>query len=309
MTPDLTISIANYNTRGHLKNCLESIFSSVGEGNIIKNIRKRSPQGKKTDILKNSKGLKIEIFVVDNASTDGSQKMIKQEFPQINLIENPKKFTRHGWRAYNQATQRAKGQFIVTMNSDILISKTTLSKMIQFLKSHPDAAAAAPRQVDKNEHLAFTCSRFPTPQIEFFESNLLAKIFKNKKLIDWYRYNGWQRNTVRKVDVISGSFFFADASKMQKVGWFDENFLLYYGENDLCLRIKKTGFHIYHNPHVTITHLQSESVKKLSSWELNKIVLNDMLYYYKKHFGIIWWLFLWFAYRPNWLYWKWRNIM
>ena len=89
---------------------------------------------------------------------------------------------------------------------------------------------------------------------------------------------------------------------------FDKNFKLFYGENDLCLRIKKTGLSVYHNSKVTIIHRSSQSVKQLPTWQLFQITLHDMLYYYRKHFGLAWWIFLWITYRANWIYWRLQSI-
>lgn len=172
------------------------------------------------------------------------------------------------------------------------------------MESHPQVASVGCRQVDSNGQLDQTCSRFPTPLVEFLESNLIGQIFKSQKLVKNYRYANWQRNTYKKVDVIPGSFMFTRRSLVKKLGGFDEKLLLFYSDYDLCLRMKKAGFVNYFYSKVTITHLRTQSVKLLDKWQLFKISLSDMLTYYKKHFGFIWWSFLWIAYRPNWLYWK-----
>ena len=279
----VSVCILNFNTKAHLINCLTYLF-------------------------RNTKNLKMEVFVTDNGSVDDSVQSVKKNFPQVHVIANPPKDSLKGWRGYNQATAQCKGKYIITLNSDILIPPNALAKMIKFLEAHKDAAAASCRQIDDKGNLDYTCSRFPHPLIEFFQSNVLAKVFKNQKLIKNYRYGSWHRDTVRMVDVISGSFFFANAALIKKVGYFDENLLLYYGENDLCLRIKKAGLSVYHNPKVTIIHLRSQSVNKLPPWQLFQITLHDMLYYYKKHFGLAWWLFLWITYRANWIYWRLQSL-
>ena len=172
------------------------------------------------------------------------------------------------------------------------------------MENHPEDAASSCRQVNDKGQIDKTCSLFPTPIIEFLESNILTKPLRPNKILKRYRYNDWKRNTSREVDVIPGSFMFIRKKTLEKVGYFDENLLLYYGENDLCLRIKKAGLSVYHNPKVTIIHRRSQSVKQLPPWQLFQITLHDMLYYYKKHFGLAWWLFLWITYRANWIYWR-----
>ena len=281
LSVDISISIANFNTRELLKNCLRSIVT-------------------------NTNGLKVEILVVDNGSRDGSFSMVQDQFPQVNLIKNSKNLFFS--KAYNQALKKAQGKYFLILNSDTILPKNSLIKMLVFMEKYPNAAAASCREIDENGNLDLTCSRFPTPLMEFFESNLLSKIFKNKKLLHKYRYANWKRNTTRQVDVIPGSFMFLRKALMEKIGGFDENLKLFYSDYDLCLRMKKAGFVNYFYSKVTITHLRAQSVKLLDKWQLAKISLLDMLYYYKKHFGISWYIILRLSFIPNWIYWRLKSL-
>ena len=277
MIIDLSIAIVNFNTKDHLRNCLSSIYNYIDK-------------------------LDFEVIVVDNGSKDGSVAMIKNEFRKVILMRNSKNLFFS--RAYNQALEKAQGKYFLILNSDTKLRKDSLYKMFVFMEKYPNAAAASCREIDENGNLDLTCSRFPTPLMEFFESNLVGKIIKNNKLLAKYRYGSWPRDTLRAVEVIPGSFMFTRRSLVKKLGGFDEKLLLFYSDYDLCLRMKKAGFVNYFYSKVTITHLRTQSVKLLDKWQLYKISLADMLTYYKKHFGFIWWLFLWIAYRPNWLYWR-----
>ena len=277
MIIDLSIAIVNSNTKDHLRNCLSSIYNYIDK-------------------------LDFEVIVVDNGSKDGSVAMIKNEFRKVILMRNSKNLFFS--RAYNQALKKAQGKYFLILNSDTKLRKNSLYKLFVFMEKHPKAAAASCREIDGNGNLDLTCSRFPTPLMEFFNSNLLFKIFKNNKLLHRYRYANWKRNTTRQVDVIPGSFMFLRKALMKKIGGFDENLKLFYSDYDLCLRMKKAGFVNYFCSLVTITHLRSQSVELLDKWQLFNISLSDMLTYYKKHFGFFWWLFLWLTFRLNWFYWK-----
>lgn len=274
---DLSISIVSFDTKSLLEQCLYSIF-------------------------RNTRGINFEVTVVDNGSKDGSLEMVEKQFPQVNLIANPKNFFYS--KAHNQAVKKSQGKYILILNSDTIIPPLALQKMIQFMEAHPEAAAASCREVDENGNLDQTCSRFPTPLTEFFESSLFGKILKNQKLLSNFRYGGWKRDTTCQVDVIPGSFIFTRTSVLKKLGFFDENLVLFYSDTDFCTRTKKVGFEVYHNCDVTITHLRAQSIQKLQFWQLYQISEHDILYYYKKHFGLFWWLFLWITLRPNWIFWK-----
>lgn len=277
---DLSICIVNFNTKQHLKKCLTSI--------------------------KKTKDLKLETIIVDNASTDGSSEMVKHKFPQVQLIKNSKNVLFS--KAYNQAFTQARGKYVLILNSDTILPPNTLKKMADFMEKHSEAAAASCKQVDENGTLDFTCSRSPTPIIEFYESSLLGKVIDKKKLLSDYRYLDWKRDTTRSVDILSGSFMLVRSDVLRKLKGFDENLKLFYSDTDLCLRMKQAGYKLYHNAGVTITHLRAQSVKKLSSWQRQKQALQDVLTYYRKHFGFLWWLFLWLSTRPDWIYWRLKSF-
>ena len=274
---DLSICIVNYNTKQQLQKCLRSIF-------------------------KNTSGLNFEVLVVDNGSKDNSVQMVKTILPRVKIIANNKNL--YFSKAYNLALKKSVGTYCLILNSDTVIPQNSLRDVFIFMQKHPAVSAVSCREVNEKGEVDKTCSRFPTPIIEFLESNILTKPFRKNSLLQKYRYSTWKRDSTKEVDVIPGSFIFIKRSTLKKVGYFDENLLLYYGENDLCLRIKKAGLSVYHNPKVTIIHRRSQSVKQLPPWQLFQITLHDMLYYYRKHFGLAWWIFLWITYRANWIYWR-----
>lgn len=278
---DLSICIVNYNTKQHLQKCLRSIF-------------------------KNTSGLNFEVLVVDNGSADNSVKMVETTFPKVKIIVSKKNL--YFSKAYNLALKKSVGTYCLILNSDTLIPKNSLRDVFIFMQKHPAVAAASCREVNENGQVDKTCSRFPTPIIEFLESNILTKPFRQSSLLKKYRYSSWRRNSTKEVDVIPGSFIFTRRSTLEKVGYFDGNLLLYYGEYDLCFRIKQVGEKIYHLGEITIIHLRSQTVKLLPQSQIFKIALEDMLYYYRKHFGFLWWLFMWIVYRPNWLYWRLKSV-
>jgi hypothetical protein len=235
--------------------------------------------------------------------------MVKEKFPQVKLTVNKQNllFT----KAHNQNLARAKGKYFLVLNEDIQIPAFALEKMIKFMNSHPKVGLASCREVDEYGKTDLTCPKFPHPLTELLESSYLGTVIKKivfrrkiKKLLDSQHNKNWKRDTVREVDFIPGSFFFGKKEVLDIVGLFDENLLLFYEEPDYCQRAKKEGFAIYHNGNVKIVHLRAQSIAKLPALQRYKIAEHDMLYYHKKYFGFLWWIFLWLAFRPNWLYWK-----
>lgn len=278
---DLSISIVSFNTKNLLEKCLTSIFQ-------------------------NTKNIKFEVLVVDNGSNDGTVTMVKNKFPQVKLIKNKENLFFS--KAYNQALKKASGEYILILNSDTIIPKKALEKIIEFLKKHPKIGAASCKHIDNIGRVDSTCSRSSTPKFELLESSLLGKLIDSQKTKAYFRYQGWKRDSSRQVDVLPGSFIMIRSTVLDRIGLLDENLKLFYSDTDFCLRIQQAGFALFHMGDVSITHLRAQTVNQLNPWERYKLSESDMLKFYKKHFGIFWWLFLWLAFRPNWLYWRLKSF-
>lgn len=279
---DLSISLLSFNNKDLLRNCLNSIY-------------------------KNTKNINFEILLVDNGSKDGSAQMVKQKFPQVKLIANRQ--NRLYIRGHNQNLKRVQGRYFLILNEDTYLPSQTLDKMVSFMDQSPKIGLASCRQIDENGRIDNTCSKFPHPIFEILELSYIQKLSKFlsltifQKVLKSYRYADWKRNTIRRVDVVPGSFMIGRSELLKKVGLFEENNLLFfYGEPDYCLRAKRAGYQIYHNGQVTITHLKSKALAKLPDKKRLAISHHDMLAYYKKHFTRGWNIILWVLTRPNWFY-------
>jgi GT2 family glycosyltransferase len=272
---ELSISIVSFNTKKLLQQCLHSIY-------------------------KNTKGITFEIFVIDNASTDGSPQMIEKEFPHVHLIRNDKNlfFT----KANNQALLKTKGKYIVILNSDTQVHKETLSKALKFLKNNPRIGALGIKHLYFDGALEPSCQQFTNPFHEFLHSNIIAAKFPKPQVLKKIFYADWDRKSSRYVDAVSDACLIAPRHVLEKIGWYDERFLLFFTENDLCLRIQKAGYKMYYLAESSITHIRNQSVKQLKSKKAYQIYEHDMLAYYKKYFGLPGWLFLFLTSQTNRLY-------
>lgn len=275
----ISVVIVSFNTKQLLKNCLSHLTTA-------------------------SKELALEIIVVDNNSTDGSWQTVKKEFPRVILVKNPANFFLH--KAFNQGIQKAHGQFVLFLNSDTLPTEKTIRKSLRFLKSHSQVAAVSCKHIEQNGKVDKTCSRFPTPATEIAQSSIFFKLTRNAKILKRYKYSGWTRNSLKKVEVIPGSFMLIRKKVLETLGGFDENIKLFYGDTDLCVRIASLNLSLYHLPE-KIVHLRSQSVRLLPKKQLGEIVQKDTLYYYKKHFGTAAALILQIVLLPNLIYWQFKK--
>lgn len=276
---DLSISLLSFNNKELLKNCLSSIYQ-------------------------NTKTIKFEIFLVDNGSQDGSTEMVRKKFPQVKLIAN--KTNRLYIKGHNQNLRRVKGRYFLILNEDTYLPPETLDKMVSFMDANPKIGLASCRQVGQDGKVDMTCSRFPHPIYEILEISYIKKLLSFT--LGDYRYADWDRSTSRSVDVVPGSFIIGRSQLLKKVGLFDQkNFLFFYGEPDYCQRVKKNGFEVVHNGQIIITHFKSKGLSHLTTLVRYRLSQQDLLAYYKKYFGKIWWMILWLFLKPNWLYLKFKK--
>ena len=245
---DISIIIVNFNTKNLLKNLLASFKNSnLGE-------------------------YKAEVIVIDNASTDGSQKYLKAQNSKLKMIFNQKNL---GYsKANNKGIRKAKGRYILLLNSDTLLRKETLFKMLKFMDKNKKYAAATCKIELADGKIDPSCHRgFPAPWAAFTYFFGMEKNFPQSKLFGQYHQTWKNPEKIHEVDVISGAFFMIRKSVFKKIGLLDERFFIYAEDIDLCYRIRQTGQKIAFNPHTKITHFKTSSGRK--NRKGNKITQKD----------------------------------
>lgn len=255
--PDLSIIIVNYNVKAFLEQCLMAIEKARHD-------------------------LTVEIFVVDNASVDGSQAMVKRKFPYVHLIENHKNL---GFsKANNQALRMAKGQYVLILNPDTLIQEDTLIILKDFLDNHPTTGAVGCKLINPDGSFQINSRRsMPTPWVAFTRIIGLSRVFPKSRFFGRYNMIYIDPDTEGEIDVLSGSLMLVRNDVLQKIGYFDENFFMYGEDIDLCYRIKKAGWEIFYTPATKAIHYKGESTKK-SELSFVSNFYSAMLIFTHKHF-------------------------
>lgn len=252
----LSIIIVNYNVRPFLENALVSLHKAM-------------------------EGIEGEIFVVDNASDDGSVEMIQSKFPEVHLLLNAKNL---GFAAANNlALYRAQGKYILLINPDTIVQEDTLHKMMDFFDKNPDVGLAGCKILNPDGTLQLACRRsFPTPWIAFTKIVGLSSLFPNTKMFGRYNLTYLNPNETYEVDAVSGSFMFLRREVYKKVGGLDEQFFMYGEDIDWCYRIQQTGWKIFYVHPTQIIHYKGESVKRSDVDEL-RLFYDAMHLFVKKH--------------------------
>ncbi|NQU55383.1 MAG: glycosyltransferase [Bacteroidetes bacterium] len=255
---DLSIIIVNYNVKHFLEQCLHSV-------------------------LKASKNISSEVFVVDNNSVDGSAQLVREKFPQIQFIENKENV---GFsKANNQAIQLSKGKFVLLLNPDTIVEEDTFSKIISFMENHSDAGGLGVKMIDgKGTFLPESKRGLPTPWVAFYKMFGISKLFPNSKKFGKYHLSYLNENEIHEVDVLAGAFMLLRKETIDKVGLLDESFFMYGEDIDLSYRITLGGYKNYYYPETTIIHYKGESTKK-GSLNYVKVFYNAMIIFARKHFS------------------------
>jgi GT2 family glycosyltransferase/lipopolysaccharide/colanic/teichoic acid biosynthesis glycosyltransferase len=262
---DISIVIVNYNVKAFLEQCLMAIQRAVHE-------------------------FTVEVFVVDNASVDGSQAMVKKKFPHVHLIENRKNI---GFsRANNLALRQARGRHVLLLNPDTLIQENTLIVLKEYLDAHSEVGAAGVKLLNPDGSFQLGSRRgLPTPWVAFTRIIGLSRLFPRSRIFGRYNMTFLDPDTEADIDVLTGSLMYARRSILDEIGYFDEDYFMYGEDVDLCYRIKQAGWRIVYIPKTQAIHYKGESTKK---GEMSFVThfYNAMLIFSRKHFNTRYSLFL-----------------
>lgn len=233
--PEISVIVVSYNTSDIIEACLESLLAE-------------SP-------------ITREVFVVDNASTDGSADFIKTHFSSVNGIFNEKNV---GFAAANnQVLPLCRGKYVLFLNPDASLHADAIEKMIAYMNDNPHVGLAGGNIMYPNRDPQWTVSnRYPGQKYASDELEGLPG----------------------SIACVLGAAMITRSELMKMTGGFDEDFFLYGEDQDLCLRIRKAGYEIGHVADATVIHRGGSSVKSLSPstiWE-KKIIAEYI--FYRKHY-------------------------
>jgi GT2 family glycosyltransferase len=255
---ELSVVIVNYNVAYFLEQCLNSVLTA-------------------------SQGLRVQVFVVDNNSVDGSVAMVQQKFPTVCCIANTENV---GFsKANNQAMLQSDARYILLLNPDTVVEEDTFSKCIQYMDAHPQAGGLGVRMIDgKGRFLPESKRGLPTPAVSFYKIFGLSRFFPKSKRFGRYHLGFLDEFETHEVDVLSGAFMFMRSETLQKVGLLDEAFFMYGEDIDLSYRIQLGGYTNVYFPATKIIHYKGESTKK-GSINYVFVFYKAMVIFAKKHFS------------------------
>lgn len=220
------------------------------------------------------------IFIIDNNSTDNSMMLLSVD-PKIKIILNN---TNLGFsKACNQGFKLCEASYTLLLNPDAQLQENTLQECISFLEENPTIDILGCMLLNDEGKITHSCARFPTP-LSFLSNSIgLPKIFPSV-FKPTLLMADWDHKTNREVDQVMGAFMFMPTLLFSKVGYFDEQFFVYYEELDFSKRVKEAGGLIYFNSKIKAIHSGGGSTSQVKDYRLF-LNLRSRLQYAKKHFS------------------------
>lgn len=244
----ISVIIVNYNVKYYLEQCLYTV-------------------------MKATNGMKREIFVFDNNSSDGSVEYLKLRYPLVTFISS---IHNVGFaRGNNTAIRQSTGEYVLLLNPDTFIGENVISNAIDFLDAHPDAGSCGVMMHSADGKFAPESRRgLPTIMTSF-----LKMIGKTER----YYMSYLPKDEPSQIDVVSGAFFMARREALDKVGLLDTEYFMYGEDIDLSYRIRKGGYNNYYLP-LKILHYKGESTQK-TSFRYVHVFYKAMLIFFRKYYG------------------------
>lgn len=236
----VSIIILSYNTEVLLRECLQSLYTTLST-------------------------MSFEVIVLDNSSSDNSVSMVREQFKKVTLIESEKNL---GFaKGVNTAAKRAKGKYLLFLNSDATLLDRNLSEMVQKMEDHQSIAAVGGNLLNRDGITSEAFGRF------YNLPEVFRLLFLRKKATHD------SPKAMTPVDWVSGGYMVIRREAFEKVGGFDEGFFMYIEDMDLCYRLRRAGFDVFYYKNAKARHVGQGSSNRMFAI-VN--IYKGLLYFYKR---------------------------
>jgi GT2 family glycosyltransferase len=255
---DISIVLVHRNGTEMLRNCLASLPGAC-------------------------EGLRHEILLIDNGSSDDSVAMVRREFPQVRLRIN--KANTGFTRANNQGIKSSRGRVVALLNNDTICHPRAFAVLVRELDSNPNAGIVAPKLLNSDGSRQFSFRSFPGFQQALFNrESLLTRYFPNNPYSSNYLRNDDPGDEPQEVDWASGACLVIRRELIDRIGGLDEGFFMYSEDVDYCLRAWHAGYRVLYRPEAVVTHLGGQTSARTPFrpiYERHR----SMYRFYKKHYS------------------------
>ncbi len=249
MTPRLSVIVLQYNKPDLTRECLWSFFDLCG--------------------------MRHEVILVDNASTDPQAAAVAAEFPPVRLLRRP---TNDGFGAGNNAgAQGARGDILLFLNNDTVCTMDLASPVLEFFDAHPEVGIVGPRLLNRDGSLQLSCGALPSIGREVVDKVIAHGVDRrwNPALAVARRAHA---STGRR-GWVTGAALFIRAELFRSLKGFDPAYFMFFEDKDLCLRAAHAGSEVWHYADASVMHLRGSSTNERT----NAYYRASQRYYYQCH--------------------------
>lgn len=253
----LDIIIVNYNVKYYLAQCLTAVEQAIAD-------------------------VEADVWVVDNASHDGSLEYLRPLFPWVHFVQSSENV---GFsRANNLAIRQSHGKYVLLLNPDTIVTSKTIKDCIHLLDEHPEIGSTGVSMYNADGTYARESKRaIPTAKVSFYKMSGLGSLFPRHKEFAKYHLGYLDANEAHEIEIISGAFNMMRREALDQVGLLDEDFFMYGEDIDLSYRMLKGGWKNWYLPSPML-HYKGESAHP-STFKYVNVFYQAMIIFYDKHFG------------------------
>jgi GT2 family glycosyltransferase len=252
--PDLSIVIVTWNGKKYALECLDS----------LRPVR-----------------LKLEVIVVDNASTDGTPDAIRESYPEVKVIRNTEN---QGFaKANNIGMAEATSDILCLVNSDVVVYPGCLEKMVEFMRANPSVGVLGPKMLSPTGGVGQSVNQFPTVWNYLCFALGFHLLLPNSKTFGGYILAGYPYDKTEDVEVLTGWFWMIPRAAFEQVGGLDERFFMYGEDLDWCYRFVKAGWRVVFFADAGALHYGAVSSGQAHSRFYVEMVRANLQYFQKHH--------------------------
>ncbi len=263
----LGVVIVSYNVKNYLSQTLTAVMKRIAK----------------------EKDVEAEVWVVDNASADGTPEMVREKFPSVHLLEPGENL---GFAAGNNLALRQMGfpdgetdvDYVLLLNPDALLNFGTMTALSTFMDDHPEAAMVGPRLYYKDGVFQHSAFRFPDWKQVFLDLFPIHWRVQESRLNGRYPRSLYAAMKPFPVDFILGAVMMVRPEAIRQVGLLDEGYYMYVEEVDWCRRMRDAGWEIYLEPRAGTLHFSSRSTSQFPA-EMYVALWRSRLRYFRKYHG------------------------
>jgi len=267
---DLAIIIVNYKSQSDTLACLASLKQDLAE----------------------TAAFKYQLMVVDNTPTEGLGQELTRRWPDVVYL--PQKRNRGFGAGENAGIMSQPARYYFVLNPDTLFpaNEAVVSRLFNFMEKHPRVGLAAPKLLNYDGTLQFSCRRFHDLLTPLYRRTFFGNWLRNQKKLERFLMKNFDHNQTLPVDWVIGSAMFIRGLALEEAGLFDERFFMYFEDTDLCRRLWEARWPVYYVGEIKIKHHHGQASAAvpgvIASLYKNKLarthLLSGLKYFWKWRF-------------------------